>query len=251
VGNVLNSVNVSASLMLEQLLTSNSRFLARAAKLLSEHKDDAGDFLKNDPKGKQLPAFFEAAADDLIREQSLLAQETENLRHNVEHLKQIVAQQQFRPSTLDIDESLALPDVVEDALRMVSSSLDRHEIEIVRQFESVPPVLADRHKVFQILVDLINNAKQALKDRADGRRLHLRIVRGQTDRVRVEVIDNGAGIRAENLVRIFKYNTATKDAGYCGLHSGANAAREMGGSLSVVSDGPGTGSTFILELPDH
>jgi signal transduction histidine kinase len=64
------------------------------------------------------------------------------------------------------------------------------------------------------------------------------------------VADNGIGIPAENLTRIFNHGFTTRKNGHgFGLHSGALAAKEMGGALAVHSDGPGCGATFTLELP--
>jgi signal transduction histidine kinase len=64
------------------------------------------------------------------------------------------------------------------------------------------------------------------------------------------VTDNGIGIPSENLNRIFAHGFTTKESGHgFGLHSGALAAKEMGGSLTVQSEGLGFGSTFTLELP--
>jgi len=69
-------------------------------------------------------------------------------------------------------------------------------------------------------------------------------------RVQIYVTDNGVGIAAENLTRVFAFGYTTKKAGHgFGLHSSALAAREMGGSLVAQSDGPGQGATFVLELP--
>ena len=62
--------------------------------------------------------------------------------------------------------------------------------------------------------------------------------------------DTGVGIPAENMIRIFNHGFTTKKSGHgFGLHSGALAARELGGELRVRSDGPGLGATFVLELP--
>ena len=217
---------------------------------ITTHKDDVGQFLTQDPKGKQLPGFFVALSEQLTREQAMLTKEMQGLQQNIDHIKQIVAMQQSYAKVSGVLEKLASHELVEDALRMSSTALARHQIEIVRQFDPVPPVLVDRHKVLQILVNLISNAKQALDDRPEGRRLTLRIAPGEGDSVRVEVSDNGAGIPKENLARIFNHGFTTKKTGHgFGLHSGANAAKEMGGSLGVRSDGEGTGATFILELP--
>jgi signal transduction histidine kinase len=77
-------------------------------------------------------------------------------------------------------------------------------------------------------------------------------VTGDAERVRISISDNGIGIPPENLTRIFSHGFTTKKDGHgFGLHSGANAAREMGGSLSVASEGPGQGATFTVELPLH
>jgi PAS domain S-box-containing protein len=250
VGNVLNSVNVSAGLVVEHLRKSKTTSLAKAVELLRSHKDDVGEFLATDPKGRQIPAFLEAVSEQLTREQTALAREAQELQQNIEHMKQIVAMQQSYAKVSGALENLPLHELVEDALRMSSAALARHQIEVVRQFDSVPPVLVDRHLALQILINLVNNAKYALDQRSEGRQLVLRISHLNGECVRLEVNDNGMGIPQENLSRIFNHGFTTKKSGHgFGLHSGANAAKEMGGSLNVHSDGPGAGATFILELP--
>jgi PAS domain S-box-containing protein len=250
VGNVLNSVNVSTTLFMEQLAKSKTASLAKAVQMLEEHKDDLAEFLTRDPKGRQLPAFLSATSQFLAREQALLTREAQALQENVDHIKQIVAMQQGFAKVCGAMESLDLHALVEDAVRLSSSALARHQIELVRQFEPAPPVLIDRHKVLQILVNLISNAKHALDGRAGGRRLILQITHPAPDRVRVDVIDNGVGIAPENLTRIFQHGFTTKKNGHgFGLHSGANAARELGGALHAFSQGPGTGATLSLDLP--
>ncbi len=250
VGNVLNSVNVSANLIVEQVRKSKTASLAKAAQLLREHKGDLGQFLSHDPKGKQLPPFIEAISEQLVREQGALAMEVQALQTNIEHIKQIVAMQQSYAKVSGAREILPVHELVEDALRMNSSSLTRHQIDLVREFADVPAVLVDRHKVLQILVNLISNGQQAMEPRPEGRRLVLRIALSGGDRVRVEVADNGMGIPPENLVRIFNHGFTTKQTGHgFGLHSCANAAKELGGSLTVQSAGSGLGATFTLALP--
>jgi signal transduction histidine kinase len=109
----------------------------------------------------------------------------------------------------------------------------------------------DRHKVLQILVNLIRNAKYALDDRGHhDKRMILRIAPGGSGTVKISVLDNGVGILSENLTRIFGHGFTTRKGGHgFGLHSGALAAKQLGGSLTCQSDGPGKGATFTLELP--
>jgi signal transduction histidine kinase len=75
-------------------------------------------------------------------------------------------------------------------------------------------------------------------------------VASEASRVKVSVMDNGVGIAPENLTRIFNHGFTTRKGGHgFGLHSGALAASELGGSLTAHSEGPGRGATFTLELP--
>jgi signal transduction histidine kinase len=109
----------------------------------------------------------------------------------------------------------------------------------------------DKHKVLQILVNLIRNAKYALDDGAPAEKLMtVQVAASGEDRVRISVMDNGVGIPQENLVQIFGHGFTTRRDGHgFGLHSGANTARELGGSLTAESAGPGKGATFTLEFP--
>ena len=150
-----------------------------------------------------------------------------------------------------IQEKLRMADLVGDALRINTAGLMRHGVKVEQRFTEVPSIVTDRHKVLQILVNLIHNAKYALDD-ADrpDRRITVTIEPGAENHVRVIVADNGVGIPKENLLRVFSRGFTTRRNGHgFGLHSGAIAAKELGGTLSAASDGPGRGATFVLELP--
>ena len=136
-------------------------------------------------------------------------------------------------------------------MRMNTAGFERCGIQVDRHYSDVPPVTVDKHKVLQILVNLINNAKYALdaSERPD-RRLTLEIGMHGDKRITITISDNGIGIPPENLTRIFSHGFTTRKDGHgFGLHSGANAAKEMGGQLTVSSEGAGKGAVFILELP--
>ena len=93
---------------------------------------------------------------------------------------------------------------MEDALRMNSTSLANDNIEVIREFgTSSGSLRCEKHKVLQILVNLVRNATECWNDseRLD-KRLTLRISNG-SGQVRISVTDNGMGIPADNLTRIF------------------------------------------------
>ena len=250
VGNVLNSINITSSLLLDKHRNSSLSNLGRATNLMQQHRADLADYLTTDPKGKQLPEFLTALAGRLLEEQAGAIKELMSLQEGIEHIKQIVAMQQSYARVAGITESLMVDDLVEDALRM-AGKIEQFGVNLVRQYAKPPPVHTEKHKVIQILVNLISNAKNSLQQATQaGKRLLLRTESLASGRVRICVADNGMGIAPENRNRIFEMGFTTRKNGHgFGLHNGALVARELGGSLSFQSDGPGCGATFILELP--
>jgi PAS domain S-box-containing protein len=252
VSNVLNSVNVASSCVAESLKKSKAASLGKVAALMREHQADLGTYLTADPKGKQLPGFLGQLAEHLVAEQQTALNELAQLQKNIEHIRTVVTMQQSCAKASAGVETHTISDLVEDALRMNANGLSRHDIEIVKEFQEGLAINVEKHKVLQILVNLFRNARQACEtsDQPE-KKLTIRASNGG-DRVRISVTDNGVGIAAENLDRIFSRGFTTKKDGHgFGLHSGAVTAREMGGALLVHSDGPGAGATFILELPQQ
>jgi PAS domain S-box-containing protein len=251
VGNVLNSVNVSASVIGESLRKSKSKSLAKVAELLHANAADLPGFFTNDDKGRQLPAYIASLAEHMAAEENKLREEFASLSANIGHIKEIVSTQQNYAKTSGVPEELAPADLVEDALRLNAGACQRHHIDIVRDFEPTQPVFIDKHKTLQILVNLIANAKNALSECSHPQKcIVIRIRTAGKGAVRISVIDNGIGILPENLTRIFNHGFTTRKDGHgFGLHSGALDARQLGGSLTCESPGPGKGATFTLELP--
>lgn len=254
VGNVLNSVNISCAMVSEKVRKSRVANLAKAVALMQARAEDLPDFLANDPKGKHLPGYLSGLAGHLAEENEEILDELSSLNSNIEHIKEIVAMEQSYARIAGVLESLNARDLVEDALRLNAGAMERHQVRVIRDYGEAPPmVTVDKHKVLQILVNLIRNAKYALEEAMPvEKRMTLRIETDREKRVRISVIDNGIGIAAENLTRIFEHGFTTRKEGHgFGLHSGALAARELDGSLTAHSDGPGKGATFILEFPCH
>jgi PAS domain S-box-containing protein len=234
-GNALNSVNTSASLAAERLRKSKVPSVSKVAQLLMEQGDRLVEFFAADPRGRQLPAYLEQLASLLQAERAESVRELEALQDGVDHIKQIV------PAA----------ELIEYSLRISDASLNRHGVSVSREFSPAPPVKVERQKVLQIIVNLIRNAKESMNEaRETGKLLTIGVRVSAEGRVQIYVTDNGVGIAPENITRVFGFGYTTKVAGHgYGLHSSANAAKEMGGSLHAQSDGTGKGATFILELP--
>ncbi|HLL03251.1 MAG TPA: ATP-binding protein [Myxococcaceae bacterium] len=252
VGNTLNSVNISAGLLEDLVRKSRVVSLAKAMGVLREHASELGTFLTTEPQGRKLPPYLFALSDQLQQERESLLRELQSLSNSVEHIKNIVNMQQKHARVAGALEQLPVAPLIDEALRLHSVSFERLGISIESEYSEAPAILLDRHKLLQILVNLLSNARHAVmaSDRPD-KRLTIRVRRASDAKsVLVEVADNGVGIAPENLSRIFTQGFTTKKTGHgFGLHSSALAAAEMKGRLSCSSPGPGLGTTFTLELP--
>jgi len=250
VGNVLNSANVSCALVGDLIKKSKVENLSKVVEMLTLHEADIGVFLTNDPKGKQLPGYLRQLSQHFLGQQGTALQELDRLQENIDHIKEIVVMQQSYAKISGVVESLTITSLVEDALRLDLSSIQRDGIEVIRQFDNVAPMEVQKHKILQIFVNLIRNAKHACDESLKPDKQIVIRVTASTDRVKISVADNGVGIPAENLKRIFAHGFTTRKDGHgFGLHASALAAKEMGGSLTVESEGSNKGAAFTLDLP--
>jgi len=226
--------------------------LTRATQLLREHTGDMPTFLTQTSQGQKLPTFLIAVGDQLQEERDTLLKEMQGLSDSVDHIKSIVTMQQKHARTAGALEQVTVPQLIDEALRLNAVSFERQGIRIVRDYADVPGILVDRHKLLQILVNLLSNARHALAEvPREEKRVEIRVrLTLERKRLIMEVADNGMGIAPENQARMFTQGFTTKKTGHgFGLHISALAATEMQGQLSCSSPGRGQGATFTLELP--
>lgn len=251
VGNALNSVNVSATLIDDHVRRSKLEKLAKLAALFREHESDLAEFLARDAKGRTVTSYLTALTRELDEERGLVAKEVAELRKHVEQIKEIVAQQQAHAHTTEFIEPLDAAGLMDDAWRLNRARLDRGGVEVEKRVMSNATVLGQRGKVLEILVTLLQNAAHACGRNAPGNRLvTLGIGTDGEKTVRLSVSDNGPAIPPEEAARMFNADFAgPKTELSFELHEAANAATEMDGALMLRSDAATGRNVYTLVLP--
>ncbi len=253
VGNVLTSVTVAAHMVESVVDQSPVTLVNRMAELINTHQESLGTYLTEDPKGKRIPTSLEKLGTHLVDEQQKVLNEMKGLVRNIRHMKQIIASHQTMAKSAGHAEQIALADVLSHAMELSFQPGDSTWITIHREYQEVPPVLVDQHQLLQILVNLLRNAKQAMRQQSqDSHELRLRVDYQDKDKssVVMTIQDSGIGIAPEHLSKMFTRGfTTKKDGNGIGLHSSIAAIQDMGGSMHVHSDGVGLGAMFTLTFP--
>ena len=251
VGNILNSVNVSANVIQSIFSNTGLNSLEKLNGLLSQHESSFESFVTQDKRGGKIPDFINKVTSALRYERNRVDGEFNELLMNVEHINEIINVQQSVAKMGGVKQEIDARELVHSALSVNKPAMEKSHIRFESQIDdSVPAFVSDKHRVLQILINLIKNAKDALEEHnVEDPQIDVRVTT-ENDRVVFSVSDNGIGIANENLDQIFRHGFTTKANGHgFGLHSCANAATELGGNLSVSSEGLGKGAQFKLQIP--
>ena len=253
IGNILNSVSLAAEEVLRIASNSKVRGLLKANEMLAAHRDDLGRFLSQDSKGRKLPDYYLKLGGILGKEVNEIQAETRSLIEKTTMMKEVISTQQayahvgFHAEKLDINALIA------DALKIHKASLHKWGVKLHQELADIPPCVGQKSKLLQVITNLIKNAREAMSENDiynKAKELHIETGQFSTDSVYLRVSDNGCGIDAEQLAKIFNHGFTTKADGHgFGLHTSANAMTEMKGTLKVDSDGAQQGATFTLTLP--
>lgn len=247
VGNILNSINTSTSAMNETLKNSHIKNLEKANKLLREQFDD---FVSEDPKKKMLLEYFLKIEEPIKKEYEHLTRQNNRLREKVNLITDVISAQQDLSKADAVTQEVDIQKLFENTLTLHAGSIERHGLTIEEEYEDVPPIMVEKTKVMHILFNLLNNAKESMKE-AEVKEKILKVRCWQDkEHVHLSITDNGTGIRKENIDKVFSHGFTTKKKGHgFGLHSSANYMKEMKGKIRAFSEGPGEGATFTLSFP--
>ncbi|MCL6590998.1 MAG: substrate-binding domain-containing protein [Firmicutes bacterium] len=248
-GNTLNSINTSVDLMKEALNYSAFADLSRANALLRDNLQDIENFIHFNPINNKLWKFYLKLGKSFRELKNQLLYHVNRLDLKIKSINEIITAQQNYAGTPEMTEELNISSVLEDALKLHAESFKNYHIRIVRDYQRIPKVLAQRNKLFHIFIHLINNAIEAMQNVSHGERLLKFSIYADSEGKYVRITDNGCGIPVNMLGKIFEYGYTTKKTGKgLGLHSCARYMAEMGGKLWAESNGPGTGAAFVAQF---
>jgi DNA-binding LacI/PurR family transcriptional regulator/signal transduction histidine kinase len=249
IGNILNSINVSVNLMKSASDSLLIPYLLKANDMLAANMDDLENFIKNDPKAMKLMQFYIKLGESFTEFKSQVLYNANRLDDKVSSIVDMISAQQNYAGVKEIMEKLDISVILDDAIKLMTEPLDNYQIKITKDYRAKPQVLVQRMKLFHILLNLISNAKDALMETETNER-GLTFTIHQDDMGKyIRIRDNGYGLSGNLLEKIFDYGyTNPKNGHELGLHSCNKYMTEMGGKIWAESEGPGKGTTFVLQF---
>ncbi|WP_367607594.1 ATP-binding protein [Legionella sp. W05-934-2] len=251
VGNILNSLNVSSTILKNNMSGMCHQKLLAIKTILEDNKDNLSDYLSNDPKGKLTLPYLEALAANIKEEYEKNIKEADSLEKNVNFIKEIISRQQSLSGGSNLIEKISVAEIIDDAVKSVI--LEQYQINVQISIDTnISTFETDKSKLFQILTNLLSNAKDSVLLNNVSQTKVIIVSANNIDGsdISIKVADNGVGIRKDDLNRIFSFGFTTKKQGHgFGLHCSAIYARDLGGHLFAESNGPGKGSQFVLDIP--
>lgn len=252
IGNILNSSNISSEIIIENLNKQYYKKLFKAVLMLKNNLSDVHHFLTADAAGKVLPNYLVDLVGLIEKEYEQTLDEADNVFNSLIQIKEIVAMQQVFISVPQTAEQVFIPDLVDKALQITLNNARDNGINVEKIYQIYPVVTTFKSKLLQIIINLLQNAKDSLHENNDNKFKQITIIikKNSVDKIEIIIKDNGIGIPQEHLNRIFALGFTTKENGHgYGLQSSAIAARELGGTLQAQSEGVEKGASFTLVLP--
>ncbi len=250
IGNLLNSVNVTVNILLEKLQRSKLlNVFIEINQQLKTHAHDLERYLTEGQNRKILLKYFDLLEHAIHDERAEIVNDLKSLHDNLQHIKDIVVMQNAFSTVVGMIEPISLEEQLEETIKMIGFN-ESYTIE--RNYEKFDTILLlDKIKFLKILANLIRNAKDAIiESKTEVKKLKLSVRKKADHFIEIKVIDNGIGIPPKNLTRIFSFGFTTKRGGHgFGLHNSILLAKELGGTLSVTSEGLYKGSIFTLKFP--
>ncbi|MFC1843228.1 ATP-binding protein [Thermodesulfobacteriota bacterium] len=252
IGNAITPAKVSTALLIKRINESRIRnhikeMMARLNNFIAAPGD-----LPQDER-EQLQQIVAVMPDAIIEEYDHINSEIKRIRAKHEHIESII-HLQLRYARLSGNiENVNVNKVINDSLEMLADSITKYSVAVKKDTESdLPPIRIEQSKLLQVIINLVKNALEAMRDKQlDERNLAVSANLDNDGKfISIAIKDSGMGFAPEDKEKLFTYGyTSKREGSGFGLHSCANFLIANKGTIEAKSNGPGTGAEFIVHLP--
>ncbi len=174
---------------------------------------------------------------------SRMAKDTTRAAEIISRIRLLFKKDSPQRELVDVNE------IVREMVVLLRSEATRYSVSVRTELPDLPQVMADRVQLQQVLMNLMVNAIEAMKDAGGTRELVIRSRRAEDGQLMVSVSDTGVGLPPQQMDQIFNAFFTTKPQGTgMGLRISRSIVESHGGRLRALQNSP-RGATFHLTLP--
>ncbi len=250
IGNVLNSANTTTELVKEELANVVYERLPAIAELLSKNKSNLTDYLAADETGKKIPEYIIALSNRITESNNHMRSEIDSLLTHLHHISEITSMHKPLSGVSGVKAKLKLSQAIDEALAICNIGIKNSNIKLTKNIKEDITLVSDKHKLIQIIINLVKNAVESLSACTTLKDKEIIISTFRDEEfITLSVKDNGLGIDSETLKQLFKFGFTTKKDGHgFGLHGSALTAKELNAQLTADSSGAMHGAEFVLKI---
>lgn len=253
IGNAITPVKVYIDTMASDGLDRTVHYFQQCYGDLQTHLPDIQHYLSHDGRGKEVFFFMGRLIESLDNYEDRKAGVLEKIGQAVDYISEILTLQQgYAAADQEAKELTDINALLRDAVRMQGGALEKRAIAVEVSLDmELPPFLADKNRLMQVIVNLIKNSYEAI-DAAENptaeRKILLRTVH-ERNGVRFEIIDSGIGLDRVHQGEVFDLGGSQKGTSGFGLYYCRQFVVSAGGWISLNSNGKNTGATVTVFLP--
>jgi signal transduction histidine kinase len=230
--------------------------MKKVNELFMSHQDNLVGFFENNQHAAYLPDYYETIYHKITEEHSQVVKEVVQLKEKVCLIFEIIhnLQEQTRSgSQMKFEEDTDIATIIDMALEIENSYVTKSQVRVIKDYAKLGRYPIQRSKLTHVLVNIIKNSIEAMRETPlEDRILTVGLYMDPKENPVIRIADKGSGIEPGNIQRLFSWGFTTKNDGHgFGLHTCANYMKEMGGDISVSSEGLGRGAVFTLTLPKN
>jgi signal transduction histidine kinase len=250
IGNAITPLNVLMEKMKTGELENIARFLQKCHDDLASHAADLGHYVSDGQRGRQVFDYMGELIHSLIDHDKKQFDMLGRMDTALSYISQILTLQQYYASgSQEIKELVDLNDLLEDAIRLQTGTLEKRGIAVKRNFlEPMPKLLIDKNRLMQVIVNLVKNSYEAIELQQSG--LAQKVIELKTfahnDRLGFEIVDNGIGIDPADIDRVLELGQSQKGSSGFGLYYCKMFVENSHGKLVFASRGPGKGAAVKI-----
>ena len=198
IGNIMNSINVSAEKIMSTVKTTKIKDLKKANLLFNKNRDRLPDYFATDPNANLLPEYYSKVTSNIEKEFEIIKNEGQVLMDKNKLIKDSINIQMDVVGARNFCEKVMIGTLVDEVIAIQDGRIKKFKIDVEKEFE-IPfetTVEIYKSKLLNVLLNVFQNALQAVfQNKPDNRKVNLLVKEGDNGSIQIEIKDNGIGIR--------------------------------------------------------